>query len=172
MNLAKFLRTSFLQNTSGWVLLKDIGCCLLVRPVFFLDFVKDLINIFSNCKAYQLFVCAHFLMGVKIPNNSDSRHVWNLVNLNLDQRDYKRSSTRDYDQSRLQFDRFRDTHSQMFFKISQYSQASLKFIVTSLQGCKFIKKRFQHSCFPVNIAKFLRTSILKNISERLLFTHC
>ena len=30
------------------------------------------------------------------------------------------------------------------------------------------KKRFQHRCLPVNIAKFLRTSILKNICERLL----
>ena len=28
--------------------------------------------------------------------------------------------------------------------------------------------RPQHSCFPVNIVKFLRTPILKNIRERLL----
>ena len=34
--------------------------------------------------------------------------------------------------------------------------------------CNFIKKRLQHRCFPVNIAKFLRTFILKNICERLL----
>ena len=32
----------------------------------------------------------------------------------------------------------------------------------------FIKKRLQHMCFPVNIAKFLRTPILKNICKRLL----
>ena len=31
-----------------------------------------------------------------------------------------------------------------------------------------IKKRLQQSCFPVNIAKILRTTILKNIRERLL----
>ena len=31
-----------------------------------------------------------------------------------------------------------------------------------------MKKKLQHSCFPVNIAKFLRTPILKNICERLL----
>ena len=37
-----------------------------------------------------------------------------------------------------------------------------------LQVCKFIKKRLQHRCFPVIIAKFLRISILKNIRERLL----
>ena len=28
-----------------------------------------------------------------------------------------------------------------------------------LQLCNFIKKRFQHSCFPVIIAKFLRIPI-------------
>ena len=31
-----------------------------------------------------------------------------------------------------------------------------------------IKKRLQHRCFTVNIAKFLGTSILKNICKRLL----
>ena len=28
-----------------------------------------------------------------------------------------------------------------------------------LKACNFIKKRIQHSCFPVNIAQFLRTAI-------------
>ena len=37
-----------------------------------------------------------------------------------------------------------------------------------LQVCNFIKKRLQHRCFPVIIAKFLRIPILKNICERLL----
>ena len=37
-----------------------------------------------------------------------------------------------------------------------------------LQACNFIKKRLQHWCFPVKFAKFLRTSILKKIYERLL----
>ena len=32
----------------------------------------------------------------------------------------------------------------------------------------FIKKRLTRTCFSVNIAKFLRKSILKNICERLL----
>ena len=31
----------------------------------------------------------------------------------------------------------------------------------------FIKKQLQHRSFPVNIAKILRTSILRNICERL-----
>ena len=38
----------------------------------------------------------------------------------------------------------------------------------SLQACNFVKKRFQHRCFPVNIAQFLRIAILKNNCERLL----
>ena len=39
-----------------------------------------------------------------------------------------------------------------------------------LSACNFIKKRFQHTCFPVNIARFLRTPTLKNICERLPLT--
>ena len=37
-----------------------------------------------------------------------------------------------------------------------------------LRTCNFIKKRLQLSCFVVNIVKFLRTPILKNIIEQLL----
>ena len=37
-----------------------------------------------------------------------------------------------------------------------------------LKAWNFIKERYQHRCSPVNIAKFLRTSILKNICKRLL----
>ena len=37
-----------------------------------------------------------------------------------------------------------------------------------LHDCNFIKKRLQYRCFPPNIAKFLRTSSLKNIYQRLL----
>ena len=36
--------------------------------------------------------------------------------------------------------------------------------VASLQAYNFIKKRLQHRCFPVNIAKFLRTAFLWNTS--------
>ena len=34
----------------------------------------------------------------------------------------------------------------------------------------FRPKRFQHRCFPVKFAKFLRKQIMKNIYERLLLT--
>ena len=37
-----------------------------------------------------------------------------------------------------------------------------------LKACNFIKKTLQHRCFPMNIAKFLRTPILRNIWEQLL----
>ena len=37
-----------------------------------------------------------------------------------------------------------------------------------LKACNFIEKRLQHKCFPVKFAKFLKTTILKNICERLL----
>ena len=40
--------------------------------------------------------------------------------------------------------------------------------VAGLQPCSYIKKRLQHWCFPVKFAKFLRTSTVKNIFERLL----
>ena len=40
--------------------------------------------------------------------------------------------------------------------------------VVGREACNFIKKRLQHRCFPMNIAKFLRTPILKNIYKRLL----
>ena len=37
-----------------------------------------------------------------------------------------------------------------------------------LQACKFIEKRLQHWCFVLNVKKFSRTPILKNIREQLL----
>ena len=40
--------------------------------------------------------------------------------------------------------------------------------IADLSACSFIKKRLQNRCFPVILAKFLRTFILKNICERLL----
>ena len=60
----------------------------------------------------------------------------------------------------------------LFLKNSQYSQENIcvgvsfnKIVV--LQGLQLIKMRLQHRCFPVNIAKFLRAPILKNIYDRL-----
>ena len=49
----------------------------------------------------------------------------------------------------------------------QQPQVFYKEACTS-EGLHFIKKRLQRRCFPVSIAKVLRTSILKNICERLI----
>ena len=40
--------------------------------------------------------------------------------------------------------------------------------VAGSQACNFFKRRLQRRCFPVKFVKFLRTSTLKNICERLL----
>ena len=40
--------------------------------------------------------------------------------------------------------------------------------LAGFKTCKFLKKRLQHRCFPVNIGKFLRTLILMKICEQPL----
>ena len=59
-------------------------------------------------------------------------------------------------------------YKKLFLGILQYSQEniwleSLFIKVARLRDWHFVKKRLQHKCFLVNILKFLRTSILKNI---------
>ena len=44
------------------------------------------------------------------------------------------------------------------------------FYKKGFKACNLIKKRLQHSCFPVKIAKFLRTPNLRNICKRLLLS--
>ena len=46
---------------------------------------------------------------------------------------------------------------------------SLLHKVTGLKSCNFIKKRSQHRCFSMNIAKFLRTPIFWRTSENGCF---
>ena len=41
--------------------------------------------------------------------------------------------------------------------------------VVVLKTCNFIKKRLQHNCFPVNIAKFLRTAFFYRIPHHYYF---
>ena len=54
-------------------------------------------------------------------------------------------------------------YNKVFLKISQISEESLFNKVAVLRACSFIKKSLRHRCFPVKFAKFLRTTILKNI---------
>ena len=56
----------------------------------------------------------------------------------------------------------------MFLKILQISQESFFNKVAVLKAWNFIKKRLWHRCFPMKFAKFLRTTSLKSICERLL----
>ena len=42
--------------------------------------------------------------------------------------------------------------------------------VAGLKTCEYIEKRLQYRSFPIKFWKFLRTSFLKNICERLLPT--
>ena len=63
----------------------------------------------------------------------------------------------------------RCSSKQLVLKLLLYSQENTPVLeslfnkVASLKACNFIKKRLQHRCFPVNIARFLRTA-LQNIS--------
>ena len=54
----------------------------------------------------------------------------------------------------------------LFLKILQYRQETP---VLESKTCNFIKKRPQHRCFPVNIAKYLILLILKDICKQLHF---
>ena len=47
-------------------------------------------------------------------------------------------------------------------------RSSVKERVLKNFACNFIKKRLQHRCFLVKLAKLPRTSIFKNICERLV----
>ena len=58
----------------------------------------------------------------------------------------------------------------MLFKVGALKHFTIftgKYLCWSLFLIKFIKKKHQHRCFSVNIARFLRASILQNICERL-----
>ena len=64
---------------------------------------------------------------------------------------------------------------QLTLKIQQYPKEtpvleSLFKKVAGLKARNFIKKRPQLRCFPVNILKFSRLPILKNICKQLLLT--
>ena len=50
-------------------------------------------------------------------------------------------------------------------RVPPYVSGSHFSAMSGLQVCNFIKKRFQHRCFPVKFAKFLRTPFLQNTSD-------
>ena len=68
----------------------------------------------------------------------------------------------------------RSSLKKLFLKFSQYSQENtcvgVSFLITIqvVSAATLLKNGIRHRCFHVNIAKLLRTSVFKNISERLL----
>ena len=67
----------------------------------------------------------------------------------------------------------------VFLEISQNSQentrarVSLFNKVAALRPATLLKKRLWHRCFPVNVAKFLKSPFLEDTSVRLLlYLHC
>ena len=76
-----------------------------------------------------------------------------------------------HDQKSLSLN-FKSSHSRILLKFGNVHRKTpvlelLFNIVAWLEDCNCITKRFQRKYFLVNIVKFLRTSILKNICERL-----
>ena len=68
---------------------------------------------------------------------------------------------------------------QMFFKIGVrkilliwQENICVWVFFAGLRDCNFIKKRLQHRCFPVKLAKFLRTPFFKNTSGGCFCTYC
>ena len=60
-------------------------------------------------------------------------------------------------------------YNKSFFKNFAISTGKhLSWSLFLIKACNFIKKRLQHRCFSVNIAKFSTTHIVKNICKRLL----
>ena len=74
--------------------------------------------------------------------------------------------------------KFADGFLRLYFGLKKCSEAAtgcvsvkklfLKFSQISQQNTCVGVSRLQHRCFPINIVKFLRKPILKNICERLL----
>ena len=75
--------------------------------------------------------------------------------------------------------KFRSSYPEVFFKkgtLRNFAKFTGKHVcqslcfnkVAGLRSANLFKKILSHRCFPVNFAKFLRTSFLQNTSGRLL----
>ena len=69
------------------------------------------------------------------------------------------AAPRDVLQEMLVYEILQNSQENTYAKVSFQSEA-----------CNFIKKSLWHMCFPVNFAKFVRTSFFQNTSGRLLLT--
>ena len=69
------------------------------------------------------------------------------------------------------FTQSRRSRSQMFFKISVLKNFAI-LLEPLFVTCSFIKKRLQHRCFTLDIAKFLRTaSFIEHLQWLLLMVY-
>ena len=77
-----------------------------------------------------------------------------------------------FDMTWTKLNHYSSSRLQLFFKIECSRSAGSHWRCSlrcwGLQACNFIKKRLQQRCFPVNIAKILRTAFFKEHLGRLL----
>ena len=141
--LIKLQVSPFKQNNSGRQLLQKRTRENLKPKLFNLGLLASL----CNFNYLQIFVKAKFIV---VKCNSKTSIIYHKTKFRKGI--VKRSSIK-----------------KAFLKISQYSQkntcvgVSFFFKKACLQSWKFIKKWIQHRRIPVNIAKFLRKLVLKNI---------
>ena len=107
-----------------------------------------------NNRGYSL----SFLMGIFL------KHLWLIPNI-LKWQNCKTFTKLVPSQTPSRTSHRRCSVKKIFLKIYKISPESP---VLETVFLNFFKKRLQHRCFPVKIAKVLRTPILKNICERLL----
>ena len=90
--------------------------------------------------------------------------LWAITKLNFNHALENLCTTDDYNFTDFLRDRvmgcftgryYKSSHLQMFFKVGFLGALFNR--AAGLQACDFIKKRLQYRCFPVSIAKLLRT---------------
>ena len=139
-------------------------------------------NLQKSCMEEQLpITLSHKIQLVRRVRSTQILFVTLWYNYKGSHRRYsiKKARTRGYRKTQPRTAGYRNSRSQMFFKIGVLKNFAV-FIgkhlcwslffnrVADFRPATILKKRLEHKCFPVNIAKFLRTPILKNICERLL----
>ena len=134
-------------------------------------------NLQKSCMEEQLPIAlSHKIQLVRRVRSTQILCVTLWYNYKGSHRRYsiKKARTRSYRKTQPRTAGYRNSRSQMFFKIGVLKNFAV-FIgklffnrVADFRPATILKKRLEHKCFPVNIAKFLRTPILKNICERLL----
>ena len=112
----------------------------------------------SDLQAFLVEIIPHFLFLIKKRRLSDFHH-WTITLSNWQKQPPEA------------------LHKKAVLKILQFSQDHLCWSLfwdedaiklQVVKACNYIEKRLQHRCFPVNIAKFLITPVLKNICRWLL----